>query len=228
MSTDTTYLAMIFVRRAAAYGIGHVGWSFALQGFALQEGIFNAGAVENHGGGLITQPTDMGFWMVHTPDPIGEMRARHYDEYKVIEVDSAHPPHAEGVAHWISRQAYEALGRNCMDDTYDILRTYGVIDLPLPATHWEPNYWFDAIKGRHFYIKGSGLLANATNRLTQTANRPPASHPAPTITIRPVWRDPAHETSQDFKQAVRDTRPMSASRKRYSAIPLINFLKRFF
>ncbi len=66
--------AIVFVRRKAAYGLGHVGWAFT-----LNERLFNTGAVENHSGALFALSGRMGFWMTRTPDPIKAMRKRHYD-----------------------------------------------------------------------------------------------------------------------------------------------------
>ncbi|MEZ4861629.1 MAG: hypothetical protein R3C14_09990 [Caldilineaceae bacterium] len=196
------YQALVFVRRNAAYGIGHVGWAFT-----LSEGIFNAGAVENHHGGLITPSSRMGFWMLHTYDPTAPMRKRRYTEFKVIQLEEADPATAEGVARWVGAQAYEFIGRNCMDDTYDVLRTYGVKNLPPPATHWEPNYWFDAIAGDHFSIKDKGFIRHPT------VDTPP-------VHVMPAWRQANAPESEALQMSIHATPPMAAARKRYPRFAL--------
>ncbi len=208
--------AIVFVRRKAAYGIGHVGWAFS-----VEKKLFNAGAVENHGGTLHTLASRMGFWMRRTHDPIKLMRKRHYNEFKVIEVEHAQPALAKGVAQWVSRHAYEAIGRNCMDDVYDILRAFGVPDLPPPATHWEPNYWFDAIVGNHFMIKSKGVLLQVDPhqptpqgplfRDGTSLHLPFHPPPAP---IKPTWRQSDAPESAQLEQSARSAPPMPAARKR--------------
>ncbi len=214
--------AVVFVRRKAAYGIGHVGWAFS-----VEKNLFNTGAVENHSGSLYTLAAHMGFWMRRTHDPIKLMRKRHYDEFKVIEVAHAQPALAKGVAQWVSRQDYEAIGRNCMDDTYDVLRAFGVPDLPPPATHWEPNYWFDAIVGNHFLIKAKGVVLQVDPH--QPTPQGPLFrdgtslhlpfHPPPTP-IKPAWRKSDAPESAQLEQSARNAPPMptTSQRNRQSSV----------
>ena len=220
--------AVVFVRRKAAYGIGHVGWAFS-----VEKNLFNTGAVENHSGSLYTLAAHMGFWMRRTHDPINLMRRRHYDEFKVIAVEHAQPALAKGVAQWVSRQPYEIIGRNCMDDTYDVLRAFGVPDLPPPASHWEPNYWFDAIVGTHFYIKPNGVVWQADPQ-----QPPPAGplfsdgaslhlpfHPPPTP-VKPAWRKADAPESAQLEQSARNAPPMPISNQREQPFPRLGLATR--
>ncbi|MFN8445229.1 MAG: hypothetical protein U0175_30855 [Caldilineaceae bacterium] len=209
------YQAMVFVRRSAAYHIGHVGWAFA-QG----EGIFSVGSVENHHGGLITDASHMGFWRLTTDNPIAPMFERHYDEVKIIEVEQADPFTAQGVVNWVSKQAYEAIGRNCMDDTYDVLQAYGVSNLPLPVRHWEPNYWFDAIPETPYQLSDASSLTEAMkgkHALTLNASgqnsirQQPVSPPATPVT--PAWRSATEPQSHHFHAALHAAKRMPVHRR---------------
>lgn len=219
------YQAIVFVRRHSAYGVGHVGWAFL-----LNARLFNTGAVENHKGGLFTPSAGMGFWMVHAADPIVPMRKKRYNEFKVIDVDQGDPQTATGVVHWVSRQAYEAIGRNCMDDTYDVLRAYGVEKLPPPARHWIPNYWFDMLGGTHFRIQnkgiirlaGSGQPAISGGLLQDGASLHLATYPKPSP-IKPVWRDLTTADSNHLQTSIQTAPPMPIIHKRYGPKPLLLF-----
>lgn len=198
------YSAIIFVRRSGAYGIGHVGWAFTIDNH-----IFNAGSVENHSGGLVTPPDQMGFWTLETNDPIKPMRLRRYDEFKVLDVRSANPDYAQRVVAWVHKQAYEAIGRNCMDDTYDVLRAYGIDHLPVPSHIWEPNHWFNHIIGEHYHIEPDGI--------DRTADKKPPEHEpmlsdlasltadilAKLPPTPPTWRLPGTREANHFKAAVK-------------------------
>jgi len=48
---------------------------------------------------------------------------------------------------WISRQPYVILGRNCLDDVYDVMRAYGVPKLPTPQHDIIPDRWFELLPG---------------------------------------------------------------------------------
>ena len=79
----TTRRAIVFVRHPGANGLGHIGWAFE-----WNNGWFNAGSVENQAGKPFVKAQEMGFWSVHTLDPIGAMQKQilTYDEYKVFYV----------------------------------------------------------------------------------------------------------------------------------------------
>jgi hypothetical protein len=140
-------VAVVFVRRTGADGLGHVGWAFT-------DGAdtFSVGSVENPHHSLRTPPEQMGFWVMRTRDPIAPMRVRAYTELKVIDLAQSDPMYAWQVVTWHRHRPYDIIGCNCMDVTYDILRAFGVPKLPVPAYHWEPNHWFDHVQGQRYQI----------------------------------------------------------------------------
>src|SRR6266496_901996 len=146
----TTRRAIVFVRHPGANGLGHIGWAFE-----WNNGWFNAGSVENQAGKPFVKPQDMGFWSVHTLDPIGAMQkqAITYDEYKVFYVTQPHPKDAWKTVIWESRQPYSVLRHNCNDVAYDILRAYGVSELLDPVEGLVPNDWYDAQPGPSYIIQ---------------------------------------------------------------------------
>lgn len=146
----TTRRAIVFVRHPGANGLGHIGWAFE-----WNNGWFNAGSVENQAGKPFVKAQDMGFWSVHTLDPIGAMQkqAITYDEYKVYFVTQPRPKDAWKIVIWESRQPYSVLRHNCNDVAYDILRAYGVIELLDPVEGLIPNDWYDAQSGPSYIIQ---------------------------------------------------------------------------
>ncbi len=149
----------------------------------------------------------------------------------MLEVLQAQPTVAEGVAHWVSQQAYEAIGRNCMDDVYDVLRSYGVANLPPPATHWEPNYWFDAIVGNHFSIKHKGVIWHTEGEqsplqgplFADEASLHLAFH-APTMPVCPAWRASDTPESAHLEASKRAAEPMPTASKGAQQFPFLGFL----
>jgi uncharacterized membrane protein HdeD (DUF308 family) len=146
----TTRRAIVFVRHPGANGLGHIGWAFE-----WNNGWFNAGSVENQAGKPFVKPQDMGFWSVHTLDPIGAMQKQilTYDEYKVYYVTEPQPKEAWKTLIWESRQPYSVLRHNCNDVAYDILRAYGVTELLDPVEGLVPNDWYDAQPGLSYIIQ---------------------------------------------------------------------------
>jgi uncharacterized membrane protein HdeD (DUF308 family) len=145
----TTRRAIIFIRYAGAYGLGHVGWAFE-----WNNGWFNIGSLENEQGKPFASPQEMGFWSAHTLDPIEDMRRRKmsYDAYKVLYVRRPRPKEAWRTVIWESRQPYEVLRHNCSDAVYDILRAYGTGELLDPVEEPAPNDWYVALPGRSYLI----------------------------------------------------------------------------
>ncbi|MFN8488373.1 MAG: hypothetical protein U0350_12315 [Caldilineaceae bacterium] len=207
--------AIVFLRRHAAHGIGHVGWAFL-----DEKELFNAGAVENPLGALYTSANEMGFWTKRTRNPIPPMRARRYDEFKVLELAHADPAYARRVVAWVRKQPYEVIHRNCMDATYDVLRAYGLTHLPVPAHHWEPNHWFACVEGEHYLIDGDGVaLENdqihpaalgAIEPDLESLGEMPAGEeePAP-----PTWRIPGTVEAAVFEATMRTAPPMPTNRQ---------------
>lgn len=146
----TTRRALVFVRHSGANGLGHISWAFE-----WKNGWFNAGSVENQAGKPFVKPQDMGFWSVHTLDPIGAMQKQEvtYDEYKVFYVPEPQPKDAWKVVIWESRQSYSVIRHNCNDVAYDILRAYGVTELLDPVEGLVPNDWYDAQPGPSYIIQ---------------------------------------------------------------------------
>lgn len=143
----TTRRALIFLRRSGASGLGHVGWAFE-----WDNGWWNVGSVENYGNHAFTPAGQADFWAAHTTNPVEIMltREKAYDEYKMFFVTKPQPKEAWKVVVWASRQPYWVVHRNCVDTTYDILRTYGLPNLPDPVTEYAPNDWYDSLGSRSY------------------------------------------------------------------------------
>ena len=138
-----------FMRRSGAAGLGHISWAFE-----WRNGWFNVGGIENRNAHAIAPPELANFWTAHTTDPIRTMQkfGQSYDEYKIFYVTQPHPKAAWRTVVWVSRLTYTLIRHNCVDATYDILRTYGVVDLPDPATQYTPNDWYDSLPGPDYAI----------------------------------------------------------------------------
>jgi len=132
--------AAVYVRRSGAFGLGHVGWCFGVDAT-----LFDAGSVENPQGTPVTPPDQMGFWNCGTTIPSVAFRHRGYDFFKVFTVAKPDVAAALNAVQSVREQPYFVLGRNCMDDTYDVLRAFGLL-LPPPYLAWFPNVWFDELK----------------------------------------------------------------------------------
>jgi len=151
----STRRAVVFVRRSAADGLGHIAW-----GFEWPSGWFNVGAVENLKQKLFAKPADMDFWSTHTLDPIKtiQQRAYPYDEYKLFFVPEPRPKAAWNTVIWESRQPYSFVHHNCCDLAYEILCAYGCTELLDPAKEFVPNDWYDALPGRSYSIATSPAI----------------------------------------------------------------------
>jgi hypothetical protein len=134
-----------FVRYGGADGMGHVGWAFD-----LSESEVNAGAVENPLGTPTCDPATMGYWDDSSSTPMASMQQRAYNDLKFIALPKgeAEAEAAYRTAKWVGLQPYCAFGRNCLDDTYDVLRSYGVPNLPLPSRDLLPDKWFIDLDGQ--------------------------------------------------------------------------------
>jgi hypothetical protein len=131
--------AAAFVRCEGADGSGHLGWAFD-----LDSGETYCGSVENPQGLPSCDPADMVFWNQESPAPVALMAARRpaYESLKYVDLAAGNSLDAQSTIAWIATQPYCLFGRNCMDDVYDVLRSYGVPNLPPPVLHWFPNNWF--------------------------------------------------------------------------------------
>jgi uncharacterized membrane protein HdeD (DUF308 family) len=146
---SSTRRAIVFVRRMAADGLGHIAW-----GFEWMNGWFNVGSVENLKSRPFADPQEMDFWCTHTLDPVATIQNREYpyDEYKLFFVTQPHPKEAWKTVIWESREPYSFVHHNCCDVTYEILRTYGCTQLLDPAKEYIPNDWYDALPGASYAI----------------------------------------------------------------------------
>lgn len=147
--SPSTRRAIVFIRRAAADGLGHIAW-----GFEWKNGWFNVGSVENNKSRPFADPEDMDFWSTHSLDPMETIQNHEYpyDEYKLFFVTQPHPKDAWKTVIWESQQPYSFVHHNCCDVTYEILRTYGCTELLDPAKEYIPNDWYDALPGVSYAI----------------------------------------------------------------------------
>lgn len=145
----STRRAIVFVRRTAADGFGHIAWAFE-----WMNGWFNTGSVENIVMKPFTNPEEMGFWSTHTLDPIAKMQKQEhpYDEYKIFLVPQPRPKDAWKTVIWESQEPYSVVHHNCCDVVYEILRAYGSTELIDPAKEYVPNDWYDALPGTSYTI----------------------------------------------------------------------------
>jgi hypothetical protein len=174
--------ACAFVRRSGAYGLGHVGWSFQ-----YTDGSYCDGSVENPAGTAISAPGQTGFWTERVVDPDLPMKLHDYDLFKVFEIESGTADHADQTVAWIATQPYLVIFRNCMDDTYDVLRSYGIPELPLPMLEITPNNWFDQLSPAAQPVttqalQNAGLLPSSRIENMRMAVK---QHPE-----APAWRTP--------------------------------------
>jgi len=162
--SPTVKRAIVFVRRPGANGLGHIAWAFE-----WYNGWFNAGSVENATGKPYASPEEMGFWAMHTLDPVAAMQKQSstYDEYKLLYVSRPRPKEAWRTVVWESRQPYFALRHNCIDVAYDILRAYGNTELLDPAQEHIPNDWYDALPGRSYTIAEHPVIPVQLRKMSQ-------------------------------------------------------------
>jgi hypothetical protein len=174
--------AAAFVRYHSGDGFGHLGWAFDWSPDRV-----NAGAVENHSGGLETPAANMGFWTDFYSDPMPRMREHRYDDLKYVEIDDADPVQAYRVVQWIRTQPFRAVHRNCLDDTYDVLRAFGVEHLDPPSHDLFPKEWFARFHGTLAHVSDFEWTHDACfDKLSMTEN-PESVQP-----LRPPWRHPWH------------------------------------
>ena len=147
MSLRYSGYCRVYVRRNSAAGAGHTGFAFA-----MPNGQWTVGAVENPQGLPIASPGDTGFWstICSAADVDAYFTNKHpmnypYDAYKTIYVANAnfYAARAE-VAEWYQKP-YELIGKNCMDTTIAVLTAFGA---KLPPVKLRPNDWFNSISGQ--------------------------------------------------------------------------------
>jgi hypothetical protein len=193
--------AAVFVRKSGASGFGHVGWAFAIDATT-----FDDGSVENPPGTPFTPPSEDGFWECevsagHFVKPFVPMG---YDHYKTLTAPNPDPDAALQTVNWIRTQPYNLFGQNCEDDVYDVLRAFGVPDLPAPT--WLdaiPNKWFADLPGTALPVSWNarawrnGHAGQAKDRVI------PQIKPSPSILypgFPPLWRIPGTEEFEKFQR----------------------------
>lgn len=140
--------------------LGHVGW-----GFEYPDGSWCVGAIE---GPDWRQSNFNGFWARRVPglraalDYYASMAAQgaEYDCYKLFTVPAPQWQQADQAVAYVSRLKYELFGRNCMDSSYDVLRSFcgGIYQggiIPRPQQHIIPNDWFNQFEYEEYrYLPG--------------------------------------------------------------------------
>ncbi|MDP3671546.1 MAG: hypothetical protein WA191_26330 [Telluria sp.] len=155
-------------RRLSGFGAGnlssgHVGWAFQ-----LGDGTVICGATENPSGNFNQPSTAKGAWcerynendLLRAFTQVRHFTDAHrnsvgqslpYDHYKVLASEAPNPDNAYAKAVWCSKQDFRGTGiprgRNCLDDTFDILEAYGKRGLHWPSDprYCSPNLWFDSL-----------------------------------------------------------------------------------
>lgn len=174
--------------------LGHVGW-----GYEYPDGSWGVGSSEAPWRGISN-----GFWSKRLPDLASALEffsynmtklcGAEYNYYKGLEVNSdvtPNPSAADQTVAWISQQPYILTGRNCMNDTFDVLMAfaggqYNGTQIPSPQNNWIPNGWFNAIVTNEYCYLPAAPPTNpnescefGTDQISSIA-----IHPAPP----PPWR----------------------------------------
>lgn len=142
--------AYVFLKRDGAPlppgAAGHVGW-----GFTEDDVIAYCGSTENYTGGPFVSPGgNNGYWgmKVRSQEQMLKLfRDKNYHAYKFEKVEKRAPDYAKAMALETKNAGYRAIGSNCLDHVYSILKAYGVQDLPWPSTHPSPNDWYAVFNG---------------------------------------------------------------------------------
>jgi len=180
--------AAAFVRYGGAMSLGHVGWAFD-----YSDSEVNAGAVENPAGTMVQAAGSDGYWDDFLLDPIPTVTLKGYQSLKYVNLEQGKPIAAYRVARWIGTKAYDVKGRNCLDDVYDVLRAYGVPELPLPSHDLLPNIWFDAFQAKLSNVAGFEWERPRMPEVNSRFARAVARFVPATV---PTWRRPGHK---DYK-----------------------------
>jgi hypothetical protein len=188
--------AAVVVRYGGADDLGHVGWAFDLSSDEV-----NAGAVENPSGAPRSSAPTTGFWQESLADPMPCIRQHNYNDVKVIDLPKGDPVAAYGVVKWVGTQAYDVVGRNCLDDVYDVMRAYRVADLPLPSHDLLPNEWFVQFRGRVAAVATYAWPKSQPSAFTRALRRI-AKRTTPRL--RPTWRTPGHADARDLQAKLND------------------------
>ena len=177
--------AAVFVRYHSGDEMGHVAWCFDVSGDATS----NSGSVENHTGRFVSASQNDGFWTQFSRNPVALMRKREYDDAKFFDLPHGDAVTAYRVVLWIKERGYRALFRNCEDDAYDVLRAYGVQNLPAPAMHWLPRRWFGLLGGTKVPVDEFDWQDGRATKTAENSNDVDFHALTP---LHPTWRRPLH------------------------------------
>ncbi len=148
IAQTTSGTAIIAIRTDSAFGLGHIG-----VGYQNSNGNYICGAVEGRDNlPYIAPEDDNGGWIKSCQDLDGVMnafRSRGYDSIKVIDVDSINPEAAGDVIQDFVTRGYNVADNNCLTATDEVLRAYGVRNLPTPRT---PNSYYNQVSGTEYYL----------------------------------------------------------------------------
>ena len=186
--------AAAFVRYSGAMGAGHVGWGFD---FDLTN--VDCGSVENPQGTPSSNPATMGFWDIDSTDPVPLMLGRDYNDAKYVDLPQADPSIAYETVLWVSQQPYSVIGRNCLDDVYDVLRAYGVPNLPPPSHDWLPTEWFWMYTDSRFTHLTSFVWATPPQTKSQLQLTPRSMVVGTLSPSAPKWRIPGTQEWHDLQ-----------------------------
>lgn len=143
---DTTSgTAIIAIRPNDVFGLEHIG-----VGYQNSNGNYFCGAVEGKNNLNIAPGDDNGAWIKAYQDiegVKGAFRSRGYSSIKVISVDITNPENAGSVIQNFATRGYNLANNNCLTATDEVLRAYGVRDLPNPTT---PNEYYNQISGAEY------------------------------------------------------------------------------
>lgn len=197
----------IFNRSSGANGLGHVGWAYDNP----RNGSVICGATENPKGTPFESAATKGFWVEAVwPNQVVSLFAKGrnlpegfcppYNRYKVLEINNPNPDSAWNKVCWVKAQDFAVSGiprgRNCMDDSFDILVAFGAGFLPWPTFNPVPNMWFDAIQARPYSVSSRTMDAASLDGIPEL--------PAEIEGSAPVWRQAGSPEYDDFNTITED------------------------
>ncbi len=173
--------ALVFIRPAGGFGVGHVGWGYlddrdhvpkdGASATLVAVDKWLVGSVDNPLHRPYTPAIRQGYWETeYTGEPLEFMRAHRYEYYKMVPVDRADTDAALAEAEKVGHHPYELIGANCEDAVYKVLREYGArLPSPRDIRDWEPNRWFRRIPGQPYSIDDDTGLRQDISGIVQPA-----------------------------------------------------------
>ncbi|MEZ4487111.1 MAG: hypothetical protein R3F51_05965 [Cyanobacteriota/Melainabacteria group bacterium] len=162
---------LLFINYRQAMRFGHVGWGFSVP----SQNIYVFGSTDHlyrhHWWDLLgwanymyVGPGESNDWWLMKADKekmTDEMTTRgwhiRYHAYKSLPVDDPSPDKAEAVAMSFQNAGWSVLSNNCVQQTYEIAKAYGVgAEILNPWYNTLlliPNYWFGKVEGRFVKLR---------------------------------------------------------------------------